>query len=130
MTDVETATVRPAKTARTSKKTAKTAKKTKPADGAGERRPTPRSPMTRKEAADLAATAPKPADERSGNYIRTLLVIPSEDDPNECKYSTREIVGFTRHHFRSSACTSSDVGWNANFLRRKHGIAPLARRRG
>jgi hypothetical protein len=111
------------------KATVKTAKKTTPAvtDAAAER-PTARSPLTRKEATELAATAPRPEDERSGAYIRALLLTPAEDDSGACRFTAAQIVGLVRFHFKHSSAGTSDVNWNRNWLR-KHGTPPLALRR-
>jgi hypothetical protein len=108
----------------------KTAKKTtKPANDAAERRPATRSPLTRREATELAQTVPAPEEGMgSGAYIRALLMLPAEDDAGTCRFTAAQIVGLVRFHFKHSSAGPSDVNWNKNWLR-KRGTPPLTVRR-
>lgn len=89
----------------------------------------PKSPMTRKEAADLAATAPTPDEGmKSGAYIRKLIQTPHPDRPGTSQFNSREISALTKHHFKDSKAGASDVSWNRGWLK-KQGTTALELRR-
>lgn len=89
----------------------------------------PKSPMTRKETVELAATAPTPDEGmKSGAYIRKLIQTPHPDRPGTSQFNSREISALTKHHFKDSKAGASDVSWNRGWLK-KQGTTPLELRR-
>jgi hypothetical protein len=45
-----------------------------------------------------------------GLFIRSLNM--------EARYTTEEIIGIVKKHYKDSSCASGDVAWNRGFLKK------------
>jgi len=88
----------------------KAAKKAKKAQGA-------------KAPAYVKLTASKPTndDMKVGLFIRSLVM--------EARFTTDEIVGLVKKHYKDSSCASGDVAWNRGFLKKAGAKVPAPIRR-
>src|SRR5260370_41638848 len=58
----------------------------------------------------LTASKPTTDEMKVGLFIRSLVM--------EARYTTEEIVGLVKKHYKESSCASGDVAWNRGFLKK------------